>query len=200
MYEGIRFQDTQPTPLQKFAHRIFSICANSASCERLFSLFGAVLTKLQSQLCLHLRDEYTRMGDKKGRLRRARKIIPDPLHPPPPVTSETSTDSLQPDDLSVSEQPETHNEDEDYHSLGSIASVLAQRSFDDEDATGSASLFSNVPLQQLFNFMDESWVKLTEGFRMRSIDDELEFYELIGMDAEGEDDDQTFDDMMSSTI
>ncbi|KAG2359137.1 hypothetical protein BDR07DRAFT_1361392 [Suillus spraguei] len=167
MYEGICFQDTEPTPLQKFAHRIFSICANSASCEHLFSLFSAVLTKLRSrlglkdltnlaELCLHLRDEYTQMGDKKGRLHRARKIIPDPLHPPPPVTSETSTDSLQSDDLSVSEQPETHNEDEDYHSLRSIASILAQRSFDDEDATGSASLFSNVPLQQLFNFMDES--------------------------------------------
>lgn len=41
---------------------------------------------------------------------------------------------------------------------------------------------------------------MTEGFGMRSIDDELEFYELIDMDAEGEDDDQTFDDMMSSTI
>ncbi|KAG2072841.1 hypothetical protein BDR04DRAFT_1096046 [Suillus decipiens] len=142
------------------------------------------------------------MGDKKGCLRHARKIIPDPLHPPPPppVTSETSTDSLQPEDLSVSEQPETRNEDEDDHSLGSIASVLAQCSFDDEDTTGSESLPNDIPLQQLFNFADESWVRLTEGFRMRSIDDELEFYELIDMDAEGEDDDQTFDDMMSSTI
>lgn len=114
MYEGIRFQDAEPTPLQKFAHRIFSICANSASCERLFSLFGTVLTKLRSrlglkgltdlaELRLHLRDEYMQMGDKKGRLRRARKIIPDPLHPPPPppVTSETSTDSLQPEDLGL---------------------------------------------------------------------------------------------------
>ncbi|KAG1751490.1 uncharacterized protein EDB91DRAFT_1045286 [Suillus paluster] len=65
MYKGICFQDTQPTPLQKFTHQIFSICTNSASCERLFSLFGTVLTKLQShfglkgltdsaELCLHL--------------------------------------------------------------------------------------------------------------------------------------------------
>jgi len=34
---------------------------------------------------------------------------------------------------------------------------------------------------------------------MRSLDDELEFYELVELDAEGEADDQTFDDMMSST-
>jgi hypothetical protein len=41
---------------------------------------------------------------------------------------------------------------------------------------------------------------MTEVFRMRSIDDEFEFYELVDMDMEGEDNEQTFDDMMSSTI
>jgi len=37
---------------------------------------------------------------------------------------------------------------------------------------------------------------------MRSLDDELEFYELqvVELDAEGEADDQTFDDMMSNTV
>ncbi|KAG2031106.1 hypothetical protein BDR03DRAFT_973380 [Suillus americanus] len=44
--------------------------------------------------------------------------------------------------------------------------------------------------------MRQSVVKLTEGFGIGSIDDKLEFYELIDMDAEG--DDQTFHDMMSS--
>ncbi|KAG2351884.1 hypothetical protein BDR07DRAFT_1347344 [Suillus spraguei] len=61
-------------------------------------------------------------------------------------------------------------------------------------------MFNDIPLQQLFNFEDESWVKMTEAFGMRSIDDEFEFYELVDMDVEGEDDEQTFDDMMSSTI
>ncbi|KAG1861686.1 hypothetical protein F4604DRAFT_1905751 [Suillus subluteus] len=61
-------------------------------------------------------------------------------------------------------------------------------------------MFNDIPLQQLFNFEDESWVKMTEAFRMRSIDDEFEFYELVDIDAEGEDDEQIFDDMMSSTI
>ncbi|KAG1726524.1 uncharacterized protein EDB91DRAFT_1016780, partial [Suillus paluster] len=52
MYDSIHFQDVEPTPLQKFAQQIFSICANSASCERLFSLFGTVLTKLHLHLGL----------------------------------------------------------------------------------------------------------------------------------------------------
>jgi len=42
-----------------------------------------------------------------------------------------------------------------------------------------------VALQQLFNFSDDTWTKLTEGIGMRSLDDELEFYELVELDAEG---------------
>ncbi|KAL4078575.1 hypothetical protein V8B97DRAFT_2020987 [Scleroderma yunnanense] len=33
MYESISFPDQEPTPLKKLAWCIFSICANSASCE-----------------------------------------------------------------------------------------------------------------------------------------------------------------------
>ena len=35
---------------------------------------------------------------------------------------------------------------------------------------------------------------------MKSLDGELEFYEFVELDAECEADDQTFDDMMSSTV
>ncbi|OAX42879.1 hypothetical protein K503DRAFT_823873 [Rhizopogon vinicolor AM-OR11-026] len=78
MYEGIRFQNRPLSPLQMLAQRIFSICANFASCERLFSLFGLILTKLRSRLALekmldlaelrlHLRDEYMWRGSAKDR-------------------------------------------------------------------------------------------------------------------------------------
>ena len=114
----------------------------------------------------------------------------------------TPTDSV-PDDLSSeSEQLETQDGDssDDDHSLGHITSVLAQRSLEDRDTTDMGSAFNDIPLQQLFNFKDESWVKMTEAFGVRSIDDEFEFYELVDMDAEGEDDEQTFDDMTSSRL
>jgi hypothetical protein len=91
------------------------------------------------------------------------------------------------------------DEDNDDHSFGSIASVLAQCSNDDEDTTEYGSVFDKMPVQQLFHFADESWVTLTEGFVLRSINDELDFYELVDMDAEGEDDEQVFDDMMSNS-
>ena len=88
MYESISFPDQEPTPLKKLAWRIFSICANSASCERLFSKFGLILTRLRSrlglknllnitELALHLRDEYSQSGKAAERLRRKQKIIPN---------------------------------------------------------------------------------------------------------------------------
>ncbi|KAG1883229.1 hypothetical protein F4604DRAFT_1920411 [Suillus subluteus] len=154
-----------------------------------------------AELCLHLQDKYMQMGDNKGRLRRIRKIIPDPL--PPPATMTVTPANSVPDNLSSeSEQLDAQDRDttDDDHSLGHIASVLTQRLLEDEDTTDVGPMFNDIPLQQLFNFEDESWVKITEAFGMRSIDDEFEFYELVDMDVEGEDDEQTFDDMMSSTI
>ena len=39
---------------------------------------------------------------------------------------------------------------------------------------------------------------MTEKISLRSLDEELELYELIELDAEGEEDEQEFDSMMSS--
>ncbi|KAG2039988.1 hypothetical protein BDR03DRAFT_837928, partial [Suillus americanus] len=48
--------------------------------------------------------------------------------------------------------------------------------------------FKQITLQQLFNFLDDTWIRLTERIGMRTLDNELEFYELVELDAEGEDD------------
>jgi hypothetical protein len=72
---------TKPPPeLITFACRLLSISAISASCERLFSVFGNILTKLRtevstenltnlSEVKLHVRNEYPR-PDKKKRIKR----------------------------------------------------------------------------------------------------------------------------------
>ena len=81
MYEGVAFGN-EVTPLCKLARRLLSICANSASCKRLFSMFGLILTRLRSplrtkamadlaELRLHLRDEHLRQGLVKARLQRS---------------------------------------------------------------------------------------------------------------------------------
>ena len=77
-------------PFILLAKRILSISANSASCERLFSVFGNTLTKLRSrlgtstltnlaELKMFIRDQH-RQGETKGRLKRvfkARTEVPN---------------------------------------------------------------------------------------------------------------------------
>ncbi|KAI5980379.1 hypothetical protein EDC04DRAFT_2553755, partial [Pisolithus marmoratus] len=80
MYEGMQYGGGEKTPLQRIAFRLFAICANSVSCEHLFSMFGLTLTRLHSrlrseamtslaELQLHLWDEHVRSGEGKRRLK-----------------------------------------------------------------------------------------------------------------------------------
>ncbi|KAI6010645.1 hypothetical protein BKA83DRAFT_25636 [Pisolithus microcarpus] len=80
MYEGMQYGGGEKTPLQRVAFWLFAICANSVSCEHLFSMFGLTLTHLHSrlrseamtslaELRLHLWDEHARSGQAKHRLK-----------------------------------------------------------------------------------------------------------------------------------
>ncbi|OAX30556.1 hypothetical protein K503DRAFT_705097, partial [Rhizopogon vinicolor AM-OR11-026] len=151
-----------------------------------------------AELRLHLRDEYMRRGSIKDRLRRSRHIIPDPL---PTQHKDTSASS---NEITPEITPETRDFDldGDENSLTIIATALGQQSeLDDiDDLMTFTSAFEQITIQQLFNLSDDTWTKLMERIGMRLLNDELEFYELVELDAEGEADDQTFDDMMSSTV
>jgi hypothetical protein len=47
-YNNISIAGDTPIPLVQLARRLLAICPNSASCERLFSTFGLILTKLRN--------------------------------------------------------------------------------------------------------------------------------------------------------
>ncbi|KAI6038753.1 hypothetical protein EDC04DRAFT_2603676 [Pisolithus marmoratus] len=203
MYESVTFPDQDPSPLQKLAHHIFSICANSASCECLFSRFGLILTHLHSQLglknllnlaelSLHLRDEYSQSGRAIERL-----LSPQSTQSGAANSSEEShSDDYENQILSSSGA-----ESEDPESFNAIVNTLGQWShIDDENDVDFTSPFEKEALSSFFNFQDKSWVEMTERISLRSLDEELELYELIELDAEGEDDEQEFDSMMSSTV
>jgi hypothetical protein len=92
VYKGISSINGHPPPLFKLANHILSICPNSASCERLFSVFGNTLTKLRNrlenttltslaELKMHIRDEHVRDADTKKRMKRFFGAAPD-VSPP----------------------------------------------------------------------------------------------------------------------
>ena len=58
--------------------------------------------------------------------------------------------------------------------------------------------FEKICLNELFNFANSTWTEIISKTAMKSLDEELELYELVEMDAEGEDDGDILDDAMLS--
>ncbi|KIK96851.1 hypothetical protein PAXRUDRAFT_137546 [Paxillus rubicundulus Ve08.2h10] len=76
-------------------------------------------------------------------------------------------------------------------SLSAITQTLVEHS--DLDDVGTDHDFTppleKIKLTQLFNFSDTTWTEIIRKMSMKSLDEELEFYELVEMDAEGKADD-----------
>lgn len=81
--------------------------------------------------------------------------------------------------------------------------MLEEDETDQDPVTVSSVIGRRIPLGDLFDFSNDHWVKMYEGSARRSFDDELEMYELLDLDAAGEEevdvdlDDSTGDLMMS---
>lgn len=87
LYDEFCFVGREPPPFIHLAKHVLSISANSASCERLFSVFGNILTKLRNrlgtnnmvvlaELKMHIRDEHAHKQTKK-RLKRVFQVRTD---------------------------------------------------------------------------------------------------------------------------
>ena len=59
---------------------------------------------------------------------------------------------------------------------------------DDEPVRPSPVIGRRVPIQELFDFSRSHWVEMYAKSAKRSFDEELELYELLNLDAQGEDD------------
>ena len=203
MYEGVAFGN-EVSPLCKLAQRLLSICANSASCERLFSMFGLILTRLRSrlrtkamadlaELRLHLRDEHLRQGLIKARLQRS-------------TTSHenAATGALEPQETSsvpVSQQPPSAAQDDPNtqqdastdETNGQTFHVLAESFIQQVDEDEDFNDVGNQPqgsiqirIADIFNFSNNYWTTHLKAFASRSLNDELELYELIEAESDGD--------------
>jgi hAT family C-terminal dimerisation region len=196
MYEGMAFSSAI-TPLCRLARRILSICANSASCERLFSAFELILTRLRSrlrgkamtdlaELRLHLCDEHIRNGTAKTRLKR--KTTSHTRVPTPPPSTASMADSTPPDPIPAGEPPVlSATEAGGTVSFTSIAQTLIRGLDKDEDSESNTSALGNrdkIKITDLFNFGNEYWINHTKKYATRGLNEELEMYDLIEADVE----------------
>lgn len=198
----------------QLAKHILSVSANSASCERLFSLFGIILTKLRNRLGtdnllkiaefkMHIRDERARNGTKQ-RLKRIfgdRKATtnpasaadvphvttPVPVEQTAPLAAATITEDYDDDTADDSDESDEDTEDPETFS-GMVHNLTSAVTEDDEDCEPVDTNFQRTTIEALFDFTEEHWVQLHTRSAMSSFDDELALYQMLDLDAEGEDD------------
>ena len=258
VFRGITPDNRRPPPLFKLANHILSICPNSASCERLFSVFGNTLTKLRNrlgnqtltslaELKMHIRDEHMRNNETKMRMKRIfgaanTSSLVSPAAPPSAVSSlvspaaapavnslaQTSAPPQLPvidpqlEDLSTPAQeacaphqltsamemdmemdidpgiPSASNNAA--NEFTHIVETFARLSNGDEDEQGAFSS-SQLPISRLFDFSAVHWVSKHGRSASRSLNEELELYELLDMDAAGEEDvDLEIDPVLDSVL
>lgn len=216
-----------PPSLIRLALRVLSICPNSASCERLFSTFGLILTKLRTRLStqnlvnlaefkMHIRDENMRSETKKNLRQRMFGIIkesggtsatePDPRDAAVPINIQTNPAPTQ-SSIFAPEPTETPaTSTTTARSLRTLTTRLIDMLDNDididlfVDPPQSQLAARKWPISRLFNFeAGKYWVSAAQRSATGSLDQEMEYYDLLDMDAAGEPDlDYDVDDCVDS--
>ena len=210
------------TPLAQLARRILSICPNSASVERLWSVFGTILTKLRTclgnaallnlaELKLYLREEHVRARAVQTRLKRSfgATLTEDPSGQTtsPTTANPALTASLvNAEPTATAEVPTSQDTPAVDNSADSIGPLSMHRivqelieavEIDDGDLPEPLPDALSIPIKDLFDFTKSYWVEAYSKLAMRGLQDELELYELLDLDAEGDTVENEADDTLN---
>ena len=212
VYTDFCFPGRDPPPFMLLARRVLSICANSASCERLFSVFGTTLTKLRNQLGtttlnalselkMHIRDKHlwkqTRKHLKRVFATQNEMVQTSSTNTLPSSTITTTTPATLPTNPTSSDDhtnsftttPNTEPPSTGFCAIVECHSdMVDDDNLDDEPVRPSPVIGRWVSIQELFDFSRSHWVEMYAKSAKCSFDEELELYELLDLDAQGEDD------------
>ncbi|KAI9457355.1 ribonuclease H-like domain-containing protein [Lactarius psammicola] len=215
VYADITISGEPSTPLIRLATHVLSICPNSASCERLFSTFGLILTKLRTHLnnqhvvdlaeCkMHIRDEHLEKEVKCGLRKRLFGALAE--NPATQTHSMPSTPVLPASDLFSSQAaapPPVPKSTESLHMLTQRhIAMLDENVHTDMDNTAAGANNINYSTEKRmivdrFDFSSDTWTAFFQRSAMGSLEDEMELYDLLDLDAEG-DLDYDLDDCVES--
>lgn len=213
VYHDISVPGAEPTPLIRLALRILSICPNSASCEHLFSTFGLILTKLRTRLStrnlvnlaefkLHLRDENMCLEVKKklrqwmfGIVKESAATNTNQPNANAPENPADGNPGLSQPSTSLSSLPEASTTSTSQRSLQALTSRLITMLDADIDVDLLVDLPQSElrsrkwPISDLFNFdAGKYWVSAAQRSAHGSLEQEMEYYDLLDLDAAGEPD------------
>ncbi|KAJ3497528.1 hypothetical protein NLJ89_g10338 [Agrocybe chaxingu] len=213
VYQEINIPDVPPGPLTQLALHLLSICPNSASCERLFSHFGLILTKLRTRLTkktlvnlaeykLHIRDEYLRDNTPRSLRKRRFGVLAEktkavtgastsgPLPSTPTVPS--GGDVIMAEVPTVEEDPvaEAASESDQLQpqsttqAIQDISTQLISMLDDDDDADYVYP--TGITIGGLFDFTSTHWVGSQRMSAVGSLEAEMEYYDILDLDAIGD--------------
>lgn len=196
------------------ARRILSICPNSASVERLWSVFGTILTKLRTrlgnvallnlaELKLYLREEHMRARSVQTRLKRSfcaaqPALVEDPSNQttttpssPVPVAPANTEPAANAEAPMAQDTPATTCNSTPDLALPGMRGVIqelieAVELDNDEELPEPSPNALSITIKDLFDFTEPYWIDSYSKLGMRGLQDELELYELLDLDAEGD--------------
>ena len=171
------------------ANRLLSIVANSATCERLFSVFGTTLTKLRNrlgtttlsslaELKMHIRSEHQEKSTKN----RMKHLFDHRSKTVPPST----TSLLQPRPFNPNPREAALDAEDPIPSIPDTSTPSLRHLIPNETVDDGASLAGrngSVTLENLFNFNSSHWVNVHDESVSGHLTDELELCELLNRDA-----------------
>ncbi|KAF9647431.1 hypothetical protein BDM02DRAFT_3098174 [Thelephora ganbajun] len=221
IYQDLSFSSKPHSPFHRLAAHLLSICANSTSCERLFSTFENTLTEPQNrtgtstlssiaELKMHVLNEH-RLSSTKTRMKhmfaaRSKTASAEEVSTLSTVAQPPSPQS----GLLAGGEATSPSIDEDPDHACRLKSGL--RDFvsdhcsapiddgDDDDPVAYPSRGGKLSLSQLFNFENDHWVKLYEECAKRSYEEELALCDLLNEDAETSDGVEVDVDEMTAEI
>jgi len=147
-----------------------------------------------AELKLHIRDEYAKNTNAKQRLKRHIAGAPRAAETTQPDIQVSSSATAPLAQTSRSTEI-TEGEANDAASSagpaeGSLRTIadqlIAMANEDDDDEDQTAASPQTFTLARLFDFTVDYWLKSSEATGYRGLQDELELYELMDMDASGE--------------
>ena len=181
-----------PPPLAHLAIHIFSIHANSASCEQLFSLFGNIQTKQRNRMTsktlqmiaeikMHLRDSHAASWNQKQQSRMKRQFGTPAPESSLPTTPNSTTSSMPPP--VIPEKDIDTESDSDLHPIGLQGMIKDFNSLtaDDTDLNTDTStyIWTSRSICDLFDVTSDHWVKEYRKKCSRCLNEEWSFYELL---------------------
>jgi hypothetical protein len=118
-----------------------------------------------------------------------------------PVASTATTTGLEHEGPSNNPQAESGLLVDDADSgSGLLHHITSSLTCNDEDDNNNDLNCTSRKIANIFNYENGMWMEISKELAICGLDDELELYELIDLDAAGEDDSAMVDEMTQASL